>query len=151
MLCICVRLYPFDLSFHDTGNANLRTDLDMTGCDLAIIAAFAYISALLDYAISASAAGRIISEYFNRLLARVESALARLYLWRIVFFTDLILKASAFEVFVKSLVGRNNFIFHNIPLYHPSERQIVIRADLFKFRLRSIPEILRCGRVVAPR
>ena len=106
---LCFFLYVLELSLDNTGDSDFRADPDLAGCNLRIFAMSANLAGLFYFAVSALLAGFIVFQNFNGYLAGMEAALASLCRGFLEFFSDFELESTAFQIFVKALVGLDHF------------------------------------------
>jgi hypothetical protein len=121
---LITRLAPFlhilNLCLNQAGDADLCADLDLAGCNLGIVAVPADLATLLNFAVPAAFAGFVVLQHFQRHFARVEAILASLCRRLLKLFPEFKLKPTALEVFVKALVGFNDFAHNYSPyIFYP--------------------------------
>ena len=103
--CRCSLLHILELSLDQTRDTDLCANLDLGGSHLGIIGMFAEFTGLLHLTVTATIAGSVVAKDFYGHLAGMEAAAAGAGLLLFVFLADLILKSTALQVLVETLVG----------------------------------------------
>ena len=111
----CPFLHILNLRLDQTGNADLRTDLDFAGSHLGIVTVFADDSGLFHNAVPTLISGSVVTQNIQRHFAGVEAFLTSLCVGFFVFLADLVLESTALHVFVEALIGSDCFVHFIFP------------------------------------
>ena len=106
--------YVFDVGFNKPSNTDFRTNFDLSGRYLAIIAMTINVTGLLHLTITACS-WRIVVEHVKWSFAGMKAAVATTCLFLFILLADFILESTASHVLIKSFIS-----FHFSLQFFPS-------------------------------